>query len=97
MRGVSGSKSWSNKEEAVERGGQSVIQAVLETNHAGSWGHSGVFSSLFFLLFFLTRALVQFCRSCTRNQASDLNKQTANKPRKERRSRGVKSEPNHFS
>lgn len=51
MGGVSGSKSWSNKEEAVERGGQSVIQAVLETNHAGNWGHSGIFSSFFFVVF----------------------------------------------
>lgn len=52
---MSGSKSWSNKEEAVDCGGQSVIQAVLETNHAGSWEHGGLFSSFFFL-----RALVQF-------------------------------------
>jgi len=47
--GGSGSKSWSNKEETVECGGQSVIQAVLETNHAGSWGHGGCFSSYFFV------------------------------------------------
>lgn len=46
--GVSGSKSWSNKEEVVECGGQSVIQAVLETNHAGSWGHGGLFIFFFF-------------------------------------------------
>lgn len=41
---MSGSKSWSNKGEVEECGGQSVIQAVLEINHAGSWGHSGLFS-----------------------------------------------------
>lgn len=44
---MSGNKSWSNKEEVVECGGQSVIQAVLETNHAGIWGHRGLFSSFF--------------------------------------------------
>lgn len=68
---MSGSKSWSNKGEVAECGGQSVIQAVLETNHAGSWGH------FFLLLLFLLRALVQFCHDCTRNQVWNLktNKQ----------------------
>lgn len=73
---MSGSKSWSNKGEVAECGGQSVIQAVLETDHAGSWGHGGLFS--FFSRFFL-RALVQFCHDCTRNQVWNLKKKKKKK------------------
>lgn len=78
-KGVSGSKSWSNKEKVVECGGQSVIQAVLETNHARSCGRGGLCFWFCFAFFFFLRALVQFWHYCTRNQILNFQTQTKKK------------------